>query len=100
KRKMIQRERREAIAANVEIFRLTGRDLTEAAWDAFFAFYMETGARKWGSPYLNRKFFSIVGERMRRQIVLVMAKRADRYVAGALNFLASDTIYGRYWGAV
>jgi predicted N-acyltransferase len=100
KRKMIQRERREAIAADVEIVRLTGRDLTEAAWDAVFAGYMDTGARKWGSPYLNRKFFSIVGERMHGRIVLVMAKRARRYIAGALNFLGSDTIYGRYWGAV
>ena len=100
KRKMIQRERREAIAEGIEIFRLTGRDLTEAAWDAFFAFYMDTGARKWGSPYLNRKFFSIVSERMRDRIVLIMAKRAGRYIAGALNFLGSDTIYGRYWGAV
>jgi len=99
KRKMIQRERREAIADDVEISRLTGRDLTKAVWDAFFAFYMDTGARKWGSPYLNRKFFSIVGERMRDRIVLVMAKRAGRYIAGALNFLGGDTIYGRYWGA-
>jgi predicted N-acyltransferase len=100
KRKMIARERREAFANGVEIMRLTGRDLTEAAWDAFFAFYMDTGSRKWGSPYLNRRFFSIVGERMYDKIVLVMAKRAGRYIAGALNFLGSDTIYGRYWGAV
>jgi predicted N-acyltransferase len=100
KRKMILRERREAIAGSVEISRLTGSDLTESAWDAFFAFYMDTGSRKWGSPYLNRKFFSIVGERMRDHIVLVMAKRGGRYIAGALNFLGSDTIYGRYWGAV
>jgi predicted N-acyltransferase len=100
KRKMILRERREALADGVEIVRLSGRDLTEVVWDAFFAFYMDTGSRKWGSPYLNRRFFSIVGERMRDKIVLVMAKRAGRYIAGALNFLGSDTIYGRYWGAV
>jgi predicted N-acyltransferase len=97
---MIQRERRDALANGIEILRLTGNDLTEKAWDAFFAFYMDTGARKWGSPYLNRKFFSIVGERMRDRIVLVMAKRARRYIAGALNFIGADTIYGRYWGAV
>lgn len=100
KRKMIQRERRDAFANGIEIVRLTGSGLTEMAWDAFFSFYMDTGARKWGSPYLNRKFFSIVGGRMRDRIVLVMAKRARRYIAGALNFLGSDTIYGRYWGAV
>src|SRR5204863_6591309 len=75
-------------------------DLTEAAWDAFFAFYMDTGARKWGAPYLNRAFFSIVGEKMRERIVLVMAKRAGRFIAGALNFLGRQAIYGRYWGAI
>jgi len=100
KRKMIHRERRDAVANGIEISRLTGSGITEGAWDAFFAFYMDTGARKWGSPYLNRGFFSIAGEKMRDRIVLVMAKRADRYIAGALNFLGQDTIYGRYWGAV
>lgn len=100
KRKMIHRERRDALESGVEITRLTGANITEDAWDAFFAFYMDTGARKWGMPYLNRLFFSLIGERMRGQIVLVMAKRSGRYIAGALNFLGSDTIYGRYWGAV
>lgn len=98
KRKMIHRERREACANGVEILRLTGSDITEDAWDAFYAFYMDTGARKWGTPYLNRTFFSIIGERMRGRIVLVMAKRARRFIAGALNFLGDHTIYGRYWG--
>jgi predicted N-acyltransferase len=98
KRKMIHRERREACANGVEILRLTGSALTEDAWDAFYAFYMDTGSRKWGVPYLNRTFFSIIGERMRDRIVLVMAKRAGRFVAGALNFLGHHTIYGRYWG--
>jgi hypothetical protein len=96
---MIKRERREA-ATGIEILRLTGSDLTESAWDAFFAFYMDTGSRKWGTPYLNRAFFSIVGEKMRARIVLVMAKRAGRFIAGALNFLGRRTIYGRYWGAI
>ncbi len=100
KRKMIHRERRAAVEDSVEIVRLTGTDITEDAWDAFFAFYMDTGARKWGSPYLNRRFFSIVSEKMRDRIVLVMAKRNGRYIAGALNFLGTDTIFGRYWGAV
>lgn len=100
KRKMIHRERHDAVEGGIEIVRLTGADLTESAWDAFFAFYMDTGARKWGSPYLNRTFFSLIGERMKDRIVLVMAKRAGRYIAGALNFLGAHTIYGRYWGAI
>jgi predicted N-acyltransferase len=99
KRKLIKRERREAREDGVEIVRLTGADLTEAVWDAFFSFYMDTGSRKWGRPYLNRAFFSIVSGRMADRIVLVMARRGARYVAGALNFLGADTIYGRYWGA-
>ena len=98
KRKMIKRERREAMNGGVEISRLSGSDLTEAAWDSFFAFYMDTGSRKWGTPYLNRAFFSIVGGKMRDKIVLVMAKRAGRFIAGALNFLGRRAIYGRYWG--
>jgi predicted N-acyltransferase len=100
RRKTIKRERREAFSGGVEILRLTGSDLTEAAWDAFFAFYMDTGSRKWGTPYLNRAFFSIVGEKMRERIVLVMARCAGRFIAGALNFLGRRTIYGRYWGAI
>jgi uncharacterized protein len=98
KRKMIHRERREALKEGVEILRLSSADLTETTWDEFYNFYMNTGSRKWGTPYLNRKFFSIVGERMRNRIVLIMAKRAGRFVAGALNFLGDQTIYGRYWG--
>ncbi|MBN8964240.1 MAG: N-acetyltransferase [Rhizobiales bacterium] len=100
KRKTIRRERREALAAGITIHRLTGRDLTEEAWDAFFEFYMETGSRKWGRPYLNRKFYSLIGERMADRIVLVMAKRAGRWIAGAINFLGSDTLFGRHWGAI
>jgi predicted N-acyltransferase len=100
KRKTIRRERKQALAAGIEARWLTGSDLTEDAWDAFFAFYMETGSRKWGRPYLTRKFFSIVSEKMRDRILLVMARRAGRWIAGAINFLGSDTIYGRNWGAV
>ncbi|KAB0676677.1 GNAT family N-acetyltransferase [Aureimonas leprariae] len=100
KRKGLRKERREAIANGIEIVRLTGSELTESAWDAFFKFYMDTGSRKWGRPYLNRRFFSLVGERMSDRIVLVMAKRGGRYIAGALNFVGGDTIYGRYWGCV
>jgi hypothetical protein len=100
KRKAIRRERKEALAPGIEVRQLTGADLTEEVWDAFFAFYMDTGSRKWGRPYLTREFFSIVAEKMRDRILLVMAKRAGRWIAGAINFLGADTIYGRNWGAI
>jgi predicted N-acyltransferase len=100
KRKAIRRERREALVNGIEIEWLTGRDLTEAHWDAFFAFYQETGSRKWGSPYLNRRCFSLFGETMADRVLLVLAKRAGRYIAGALNFIGADTLYGRYWGGI
>ena len=100
KRKAIRRERRDALTGGIEVELLTGASLTEAAWDAFFAFYMDTGSRKWGRPYLNRRFFSLVGERMADRILLVMARRNGRFIAGALNFIGSDALYGRHWGAV
>lgn len=100
KRKTIRRERREALAGGISVHWLTGSDLTEAVWDTFFAFYMETGSRKWGQPYLTRAFYSMVGERMRDRIVLMLAKRAGRWIAGAINFIGSDTLYGRHWGAI
>ena len=84
----------------VTIHRLTGADITADAWDAFFAFYMETGSRKWGRPYLTRKFFSLIGESMSRDVLLVMAKRNGRWIAGAINFIGSDTLFGRNWGAI
>jgi uncharacterized protein len=100
-RKAIKRERRDALAAaGITIHWLTGRDLTEDAWDAFFEFYMETGSRKWGRPYLNRKFFSLIGESMAKDVLLVMAKRDGRWIAGAINFIGSDTLFGRNWGAI
>ena len=100
KRKALKRERREALASGIGIEVLSGPDLTEAVWDDFFAFYEDTGARKWGRPYLNRAFFSAVGEAMGERIVLVMAKRAGRYIAGAINFRGANTLYGRNWGCV
>lgn len=100
KRKALKKERREALAPGITVDWLTGKDLTEAAWDAFFAFYMDTGSRKWGRPYLNRKFFSLISERMPEDILLVMAKRGGRYIAGAINFIGSDALYGRNWGCV
>jgi len=99
-RKAIKRERREAVAAGITIHWLTGSDITEDAWDAFFAFYMETGSRKWGRPYLTRAFFSLVGKSMPKDVLLVMARRNNRWVAGAINFIGSDTLFGRNWGAI
>jgi predicted N-acyltransferase len=100
KRKLIKRERRDAVTNGIEIVWLTGADLTEAAWDAFFAFYMETGSRKWGRPYLSREFYSLIGQTMPDKVLLVMAKRAGRFIAGAINFIGSDTLFGRHWGAI
>ncbi len=99
KRKTIRRERAEALAPGITIHWLTGSDLTESVWDTFFEFYMDTGSRKWGRPYLTREFYSLVGETMRERILLVMAKRAGRWIAGAINFIGSDTLFGRHWGA-
>src|SRR5207237_7915975 len=84
-RKGIKRERREAVSAGITIHRLTGSDITEDAWDAFFAFYMETGSRKWGRPYLTRSFFSLVGETMADDALLVMTRRNNRCIAGTIN---------------
>jgi len=100
KRKVIKRERRDASEAGITIHHLTGTDLTEAVWDDFFAFYMDTGSRKWGYPYLTRSFFSLIGQTMAERILLVMAKRNGRYIAGAINFIGSDALFGRHWGAV
>lgn len=100
KRKALRKERRTACEAGIEIDWLTGRDLTESVWDDFFAFYMDTGSRKWGRPYLNRRFFSLIGERMADDILLVMARRGGRYIAGAINFIGSDALYGRNWGCI
>ena len=100
KRKTIRRERQDALANGITVHWLTGSDLTEEVWDAFFEFYMDTGSRKWGRPYLTRSFYSLAGEKMRDRILLVMAKRAGRYIAGAINFIGSRTLFGRHWGAV
>lgn len=99
KRKQLVRERREA-NAGVEIRLLTGAEIGEADWDAFFAFYMDTGSRKWGRPYLTRAFFSMIGETMADRLLLVMAYEGTRPVAGALNFIGREALYGRWWGTV
>ena len=99
KRKAIARERRQALAdGDVTIETLTGAALTEAHWDAFFAFYMDTSQRKWGTPYLNREFFSLLGQAMANQVVLVMAFKDGVAIAGALNLAGPNCLYGRYWG--
>jgi predicted N-acyltransferase len=100
KRKALRRERRAALENGISIDWLTGQDLTERIWDQFFAFYMDTGSRKWGRPYLTRKFYSLIGERMPEDILLIMAKHNGRYVAGAINFIGGDTLYGRHWGCI
>lgn len=99
KRKTIRKERAAAVAG-LEIVRLTGAAIEERHWDAFWHFYQDTGARKWGRPYLTRAFFSLLGERMADDIVLVMALRDGVPIAGALNLLGADALYGRYWGAI
>ncbi|MGU3398769.1 GNAT family N-acetyltransferase [Brucellaceae bacterium D45D] len=100
KRKALKKERREALSESIEIDWLTGSDLTETVWDDFYTFYMETGSRKWGRPYLNRKFYSLIGESMAENILLVMARREGRYIAGAINFIGGDRLFGRHWGCI
>ncbi|HZF93615.1 MAG TPA: GNAT family N-acetyltransferase [Allosphingosinicella sp.] len=99
KRKAIRKERAAAVEG-LQIRRLTGAELTEEVWDAFWAFYQDTGARKWGRPYLTRRFFSLLGERMGDKVLLLMAYRGDEAVAGALNLVGEDALYGRYWGTL
>ncbi|MGX1803202.1 GNAT family N-acetyltransferase [Brevundimonas naejangsanensis] len=99
RRKTMRRERREA-QANLDIRVLTGVSITQAHWDAFFAFYMDTGDRKWGRPYLTRDFFARVGASMADRIALVMAFEDETPVAGALNFIGRDALYGRQWGTL
>ena len=100
KRKTIRRERREAAASGLTIVERRGADIMEAHWDAFWAFYQDTGARKWGRPYLTRDFFSMIGATMADRILLMLAFDRQQPVAGALNFIGADCLYGRYWGAV
>lgn len=100
KRKAVRKERRAALENDIAIDWITGNELTEAVWDRFHEFYVDTGSRKWGRPYLNRRFFSLIGERLADDILLVMARRDGRYIAGAINFIGGDTLYGRHWGCV
>ncbi|WP_290984658.1 GNAT family N-acetyltransferase [Ferrovibrio sp.] len=100
KRKAIKRERREAVAAGIEIECVSGTTLTAEHWDAFYEFYIDTGSRKWGQPYLNRDFFHRLHATMAEQVILVLARRDGRWIAGAWNMLGGDTLYGRNWGCI
>ena len=100
KRKMIRKERDTARASGLTIRALTGDAIQPHHWDAFWAFYQDTGARKWGTPYLTRRFFSLAHETMRHDMLLVLAERDGTPVAGALNFIGRDTLFGRYWGCL
>jgi predicted N-acyltransferase len=97
KRKAIRKERTAAVEG-LEIVHLTGDEITEAHWDAFWQFYQDTGARKWGTPYLTRSFFTLIGQTMGDKVLLMLALRDGRPIAGALNMIGADTLYGRYWG--
>lgn len=99
KRKTIRRERARA-CAGVAVKRLRGDEIKARDWDFFFRCYMDTGSRKWGSPYLNRAFFQLLGERMADRCVLFVAEEDGRPIASALNLVGSDALYGRYWGRV
>lgn len=98
KRKQVRKERAGAVANGIEILHLTGDDLKPEHWDAFWGFYQDTGMRKWGSPYLTRAFFDIAQDRLRDDILLIMCRRDGRWIAGALNVIGRDTLFGRYWG--
>ncbi|AZV79715.1 N-acetyltransferase [Parasedimentitalea marina] len=98
KRKNIRKERAQAQGFGGEIEVFSGADLRPEHWDAFWTFYQDTGARKWGSPYLSRSFFDIAQDTMADDMALILARRDGDYVAGALNFIGRDTLYGRYWG--
>ena len=100
KRKAIRKERREAAEHSVEILMLTGEAIEARHWDAFYKFYVDTSDRKWGSAYLNREFFALLGERLADRVLLVMAKYEGHLVGGALNLIGNDTLYGRNWGCV
>jgi predicted N-acyltransferase len=98
KRKAIKKERRAIADSDIEIRWKTGAEISEEDWDIFFAFYQDTGSRKWGSPYLNRTFFSLIGETMADRALLKFAYRDGKPIAGTQSFLGDDVLFGRYWG--
>ena len=100
KRKNIRKERATAQAFGGRILQLTGEQIEAHHWDVFWQFYQDTGARKWGTPYLTRAFFDEIQETMRDDLLLVLAENDQGYIAGALNFIGRDALYGRYWGCI
>jgi uncharacterized protein len=100
KRKNMRKERKQVFDAGISFEHITGDDLSESHWDSFYEFYLDTGSRKWGQPYLTRKFFKLIHETMKKDILLILAKRDGKYIAGALNFIGGDALYGRNWGCI
>jgi len=100
KRKTLRKEREAAVRNDIEIESLTGDDLKDEHFDAFFDFYMDTSMRKWGRPYLTREFFARIQDSMTNETLLILCKRHGRYIAGAINFIGSDTLFGRNWGCI
>jgi predicted N-acyltransferase len=98
KRKNMRKERKSVTDMGIVFEQVTGDDLRDTHWDHFYEFYMDTGSRKWGQPYLTRKFFNLIHERMKNDVLLILAKRGGNIIAGALNFVGGDTLYGRNWG--
>src|SRR5262249_15638617 len=100
KRKAVRKEREQALSEGISVEWVRGKDISERHWDAFFAFYMDTGSRKWGRPYLNRKAFSLIGAAMGESCLLMLAMRGKRAIAGSLHMIGGDCLFGRYWGAI
>ncbi|MBL42102.1 MAG: GNAT family N-acetyltransferase [Rhodospirillaceae bacterium] len=100
KRKSILKEREKALKEKIKIYTFTGKNITCEHLESFYKFYIDTTSKKWGIPYLNKKFFNLLNEKINNKIVLIMAKRQDEWVAGAMNLLGEDTLYGRYWGCL
>ncbi len=100
KRKMIKKERDSINQSNLKILKITGDDLNSKIWDQFYRFYLNTIDRKWGGAYLNREFFELISEKMSKKILLIIAKKDQELIAGALNFIGEKTLYGRNWGSL
>ncbi len=98
RRKNLRKERQRAVENGITIHWLTGSDIQPEHWDAFWNFYQDTGSRKWGRPYLTRSFFDLAHKYFREDVLLVMCERNGQWVAGALNLIGRDTLFGRYWG--
>ncbi len=100
KRKNIRKEREKANSCGVDIYAVSGDDITSRHWDAFYRFYRLTTDRKWGQAYMTRSFFDLLSERMGDQVILIMGEEDGDIVCGALNLLGGDTLYGRNWGTI